>query len=173
MQGEVPKDDLIFGGVVLAIALACVLAAGIVFNRWKNARFARVWKPLQPIIGGTVVEDGGGAATSWLTGTYRGRRVAASITPGRNRYEHDTGFRYNYFDVTWLDVPGAVAWTHRDHPEAARIVAALGQAEARYDPSAQTLTIIQEMGDEWVPSPAHFEAMLNALVRLAEIHAAK
>jgi hypothetical protein len=55
---------------------------------------------------------------------------------------------------------------------AVAIVAAIGPAEVVYDARQQKLTLIQEAGSGWVPSPAHFEVQLNALLRLAEINAA-
>jgi hypothetical protein len=102
-------SDMIFGAVVLVIFLAFVFAAGLLLNKFKNARFAKAWVPLQSVIGGTVTGDGGGAATSWLTGEYRGARVLASMTPGRNR-SSEGGDKYNYFDVALLAIPGARDW---------------------------------------------------------------
>jgi hypothetical protein len=186
VQGGVPNDDFIFGAIVLAIFLVCVFAAGLVLNRVKNARFARTWEPLRTLIGGTVVNDGGGAATSWLTGTYKGRSVCATISPGRNRYPDETGFRYNYFDVALLETPGKSGWRLRERPiaedkaleqrlrdaGAMATLATIGRAEAIYDERQRKLMIVQEAGSEKVPRPEHFEAQLNILLRLAEINAA-
>ena len=59
--------------VGLAVFLAVAFGIGFLVNKVKNAKFARAWAPLRPVIeGSAVVEDGGGAATSWLTGTYQG-----------------------------------------------------------------------------------------------------
>jgi hypothetical protein len=102
-------SDMIFGAVGLVIFLALVFAAGLLLSKFKNARFAKAWGPLQSVVNGTVTGDGGGAATSWLTGTYRGAKVRASMTPGRNR-SSEGGDKYNYFDVALLDLPGARDW---------------------------------------------------------------
>lgn len=77
---------MLFGVVVLAIFLVVVFALGFLISRFKNARFEKEWQPLVPLINGKVVNDGGGAATSWLTGTYQGKSVYASMIPKRNRY---------------------------------------------------------------------------------------
>lgn len=101
---------MLFGAVVLAIFMVFVFALGFLINRFKNAGFRKAWAPLIPMIQGKVVEDGGGAATSWLTGTYRGKRVRASITPNRSRYSGESGHYYNDFDVALLDVAGKQDW---------------------------------------------------------------
>jgi hypothetical protein len=75
--------DLLFGAAVLIPFLIAVFAAGFVISRFKNRRFTAAWAPLVPIIGGKVVDDGGGAATSWLTGTFQGRSVHAVMIPNR------------------------------------------------------------------------------------------
>jgi hypothetical protein len=110
MNQEVPPGDMLFGGMVLAIFLVFIFLAGMVINRFKNAGFQKAWAPLIPMIQGKVVEDGGGAATSWLAGTYRGKRVRATMIPNRNRYSGESGSRYNHFDVALLDVPGQQDW---------------------------------------------------------------
>ena len=185
-QGGVPTSDLITGSVILAVFLACVFGAGVLLNRFKNARFARAWKPLQPVIDGKVVDDGGGAATSWLTGTYKGKQVRASMVPDRNVYSGETGFRFNYFDVALLETAGKSDWVLKEGPvskdkalerrlrDAGAMAAldAIGPVEVVYSARQGTLTIIQEPGSAWVPPPAHFEAQLNTLLKLAEINAA-
>ena len=109
-------SDYLLGAVLLVIFLAVVLAAGYVFYRFKNARLASEWGPLVAMVNGKVVGDGGGGATSWLVGTYKGRSVQASIVPDRNMYSSMDGGgggaseHYNYFEVALVDVPGAVDW---------------------------------------------------------------
>src|SRR5262245_29922515 len=110
MQGGVPAEDLISGSIILAVFLVGVYFAGRILSRLKNARYARAWAPLIPVIGGKVVDDGGGAATSWLTGTYMGRSVCASMVPNRNRYPGESGFRFHYFEVALLETPGKSDW---------------------------------------------------------------
>lgn len=107
-------SDMLFGAGILALFLVIVFVLGYGINRLKNARFTRTWQPLIPLIDGKVVEDGGGAATSWLTGTYKGTAVYASIVPNRNRYAmtDDTGGHvYNYFEVGVQNVRGQFAWS--------------------------------------------------------------
>lgn len=181
LQGEPSKDDIVFGSVVLFFFMIFVFAFGYAINRFKNARFARAWRPLQPIIEGKVVEDGGGAATSWLTGRYKSRRVRASMTPDRNRHAGETGSYYNDFDVTLLDVEGAVNWKLPGKKPleqqllaagAAAVLHGIGEAEAEFDAKQGTLIIVQEMGEGGLPSPEHFIALLEALLRLETVNAA-
>jgi hypothetical protein len=105
--------DILIGAAILIPFLIVVFAAGLVLNRFKNRKFAAAWRPLVPVIGGTVVDDGGGAATSWLTGRFEGRPVHASMTPNRNRTSEGGGLTYNYFDVALNDVPGRIGWQIR------------------------------------------------------------
>ena len=76
-------NDTLLGGIALAAFLVLVFGAGVVLNKWKNARFRQAWAPLVPIINGKVEDDGGGAASSWLAGTYQGQPVYARMTPAR------------------------------------------------------------------------------------------
>lgn len=73
---------MLFGTAVLAVFLVFVFILGKLIYTFKASRFTKAWGPLIPIIQGTVANDGGGAATSWLTGTYRGKKVQASMTAG-------------------------------------------------------------------------------------------
>jgi hypothetical protein len=103
------NSDLLFGVAVLIPFLIGIFLLGWLINKFKNRRFTGAWQPLVPIIGGKVVEDGGGAATSWLTGTFEGRQVHASMTPNRNR-SSESGLTYHHFEATLLNVPGRVDW---------------------------------------------------------------
>src|SRR5689334_20548661 len=93
------SSDMVLGIVVLVPFLILCFVLGKAIATLKNARFTKAWAPLVPVIQGTVVHDGGGASTSWLTGTWQGRKVQASMTPGRNRYSGESGSRYNEFGV--------------------------------------------------------------------------
>lgn len=187
MQGDTSNNDMIFGSIVLLVFLVFVFLLGFAINKFKNARFVRAWEPLRPVVGGgKVVEDGGGAATSWLAGTYKGRTVCAEMIPGRNRYSGETGFRYNHFAVALIDAPGKSDWSVNTHPvsrdkaleqrlsEAGvmAILAQIGQAEVTYDTRQRKLTIIQEPGASWIPPREHFEKQLNTLLTLGELNAA-
>lgn len=103
-------SDMLFGAVGLVIFLVVVFIAGYFLYKFKNARLTKAWGPLVGLVNGQIVGDGGGAASSWLTGVYRGRPIAAKIAPDLNKYE-DGGAHYNYFDVALREVPGKSDWT--------------------------------------------------------------
>src|SRR5689334_22524567 len=102
-------SDFWLGVIVLIPFMVGVFTLGWLINRFKNRRFTVAWRPLVPVIGGRVVEDGGGAATSWLTGTFEGRRVYGSMIPDRNQGT-ESGLKYHYFEAALQDVPGRVDW---------------------------------------------------------------
>lgn len=189
-------SDFIFGAVVLAIFLVFVFVLGWLISKFKNARFAKAWVPLLPIINGTITDDGGGAATSWLTGTYQGRRVRASMTPERNRYSGESDPKYNHFDVALLDVPGRQDWrvmyktpvlgfgeygwriqtqdkTLEARLQAAGVLQQVAQLQCdalEYKTKAQTLTYEQDLTPQWVPTPERFRADLELLILLAQVN---
>lgn len=103
-------SDIFFGAIILIVFLICVFGAGFLLSKFKNARYAKAWTPLIPIVGGTVSGDNGGGASSFLTGSYRGQTVRATMVPQRNRYSNSTGSYYNYFDITMAGVPGKQSW---------------------------------------------------------------
>ena len=196
MSQEVPAGDMLFGSIVLVIFLVFVFALGFLLNRFKNRRFTQAWRPLVPLINGKVIEDGGGAATSWLTGTYRGQPVRASMTPNRNRYSGESGHRYNYFDIALLDVPGRQDWSveHKtpilgfgqtgwqidtddaalkDRLNASGVVdeiARMGPEEVRYQARAKTLLFSEDVTPQWIPTPERFQEELEMLLRLARVN---
>lgn len=106
-------SDMVFGAIGLIIFLALIFVAGALLYKLVNARFNRAWGPLMPLINGKVVGDGGGGATSWLVGAYQGRKVQASMTPGRNMYSpaDSSGGKYNYFEVALADIGGKRDWS--------------------------------------------------------------
>lgn len=197
MNQETPPGDMLFGAFVLAIFLVFVFTLGFLINRFKNRRFTYAWRPLVSLINGKVVEDGGGAATSWLTGTYRGQRVRASMTPNRNRYSTESGSYYNYFDITLLDVPGRQDWSIeyktpilgfgqtgwqidtkdaalRDRLHASGVIdeiALMGPEEVRFQARAKTLLYSEDVTPLWVPAPERFQEELEFLLRLARVNA--
>lgn len=103
-------SDTVLGIVILIPFLIAVFIAGYLLYKFKNRRLTAAWGPLVGLVNGTVSGDGGGAATSWLTGVWKGRAVAASLSPGLNQHE-DGGAKYNYFDVALRDVPGKHDWS--------------------------------------------------------------
>lgn len=106
--------DTVLSVVGLAVFLVLAYGVGILLSRFKNARFSKAWAPLQPLIDGKIVDDGGGAATSWLTGTYQGYQVQARMSPQRNLGE--AGRRFNDFSVALAQVKGEQDWTFAGRP---------------------------------------------------------
>jgi hypothetical protein len=188
-------QDTVFGIMVLIPFLVLVFLLGYAINKLKNRRFTRAWAPLVPVIGGTIVEDGGGAASSWLTGTWRGRTVRAGLCPDRNRYQGESGARYNSFEIAVLNLPGAADWRlewkspilgfgpegwqidSADAAVAERLRAAgavalverLGTPTVVYSRSARTLQFEEDAGPVWTPAPERFREELDILLQLAEI----
>ena len=109
--------DTVLSVMGLAVFLMLAYGVGVLLSRFKNARFRKAWASLQILIDGKVVDDGGGAATSWLTGTYQGYQVQARMAPQRNSGE--TGPRFNDFAVALAQVKGEQDWTFsvRSSPE--------------------------------------------------------
>ena len=101
--------DMLFGAVGLVIFIVVVFIAGYFLYKFKNARLTSAWGPLVGLVNGKVVGDGGGAASSWLSGTYQGRPVVAKLAPNLNQHE-DGGSKYNYFDVALTETPGGHDW---------------------------------------------------------------
>ncbi|MES1243603.1 MAG: hypothetical protein ABUT39_18495 [Acidobacteriota bacterium] len=179
-------SDTVFGAFVLAVFLVFVFVLGKVIYEVKNRRFVKAWGPLVPIVNGTVTGDGGGGATSWLTGTYRGRRVQATMVPDRNRYSGESGFRYNYYDVALLDVPGRQDWSLEEGRiatkdkalesslislDVASLVAPFGSTTVEYRRQTNKLQLSEDCGPVWVPMPERFVAELELLLKLAEMNA--
>ncbi len=177
---------MVVGSVALVVFLIFVFAAGKVLYSFKAARFTKAWTPLVPVIQGTIVHDGGGGSTSWLTGTYQGKRVRAGMMPDRNRYSGESGNRYNYFEVELLDVPGGQDWRVEENGrietkdpllrqwlEAYGLLAMVerfGSPIIRYSQGQAKLSFSEDEGPVWLPSPERFEAELGLLLQLAEMN---
>src|SRR5262245_47559054 len=186
-------QDLILGASILIPFLVVVFIAGKILSDFKNRRFTRAWAPLVPILKGTITHDGGGAVTSWLTGTYRGRRVSASMVPGRNMYSGESGFTYNSFEIAFLDLPGAQDWAAlvktpplgqarwhiaaddkalEERLRAAGVIALverLGAPKVTYQRREDRLLFSEDAGPLWVPTPERFQEELEVLLRVVEI----
>src|ERR1700712_982731 len=82
-----PKNDMsameILQGILgLVVFLAVCYAIGKTAAWFKNRRFASMWSPLLPVLGDArITGDSGAAATSRLSGTYRGANVHALSSP--------------------------------------------------------------------------------------------
>ena len=196
MNQEVPPDDMLFGAAVLAVFLVFVFILGKLIYSFKAGRLTRAWAPLVPILQGTVTNDGGGAATSWLTGTYRGKKVQASMIPERNRYSGESGHRYNYFDVALMDIPGSQDWTVeyrtailgfgetgwsiqtgdellRTRLQASGILetmARFGSPKVMYKKQARKLEYSEDVTPQWIPSPERFQELLELLLLLERVN---
>lgn len=194
MSQEVPAGDILFGAIVLVGFLICAYVIGRFLSNWKNRRFNAAWVPLVPLINGTVHHDGGGADTSWLAGTYRGKQVRASMTPDRNLYREGSD-RYNYFDIALRDVAGQQNWhiayrtailgmgTTGWHIEAedeglngrlqaaniAAELARLGTPTVTYTARDHTLLYSDDITPRWAPTPERFQEILELLLRVSAI----
>lgn len=193
--------DLFFGAIILIVFLILVFGAGFLLNSLKNARFAKAWTPLIPIIGGNVSGDNGGGASSLLSGTYQGRAVRATMAPQLNRYSQ-SGHYYNYFDVTIAGAPGKHNWQLKYNTpilgfgstgwELVADDAALQQRlltrgvidliERLGTTPIQTLPtldytarsgalLFREEVAGWIPEPERFRQQLEILLQLANINA--
>jgi hypothetical protein len=190
-------SDFTLGLIVMPFFLVFIFALGYVIYRVKSAVMAREWTPLRPLLdgGGTISGDGGGGATSYLTGTYRGRRVRASMSPDISKYSGESGHYANFFTVALLDVPGAdnfkitaapslprfwhsewrVDTTNgavREALEAAHAVervSAFGDVEVSYDRSARRLQFVEDVRPLKVAPRERFQQELDLLIDLAEL----
>ncbi|HWM89580.1 MAG TPA: hypothetical protein VN493_02310 [Thermoanaerobaculia bacterium] len=178
--------EMVQGAVIVVFFVAFCIAAGKVIYSFKNARFTKAWTPLVPIINGTVAGDGGGGATSWLTGTWQGRKVQAAMVPNRNRYSGETGPRYNYFEIQFPDVPGSQDWKvlegyrieTKDQNLAERLQASgilamierFGSVDVEYRARQGALTYSEDVTPLWVPFPERFEQELSLLQVLARVN---
>ena len=177
-------SDTVLGSVIVVLFVAFCIGLGKVIATFKNARFTQAWTPLVPLINGKVVHDGGGAATSWLVGTWQGRKVRALMSPDRNRYSGESGFTFHEFGVELLDVPGGQDWRIEDaritadpalrqRLEAAGVLLmlqAFGNPTVSYSRSQKRISFLEDAGSRWTPTPEHFEAELGLLLRLAKVN---
>lgn len=181
----------------LLVFLVAVFAIGFGIARFQKARHQRAWRPLLPMVGGTVA-SGIGPGSSVMRGTHRGRTVIATATPGSSLGPSDDAtVRYNRFVVRLFGVEGAGAWRVMpgrdgwvvktdDHDLGARLhragVIALAE-ELRlpqddplpglaFDPKERFLELNADAGDAIVPTLAGFEALLGALDRLTAMNTA-
>ncbi|HEY0603142.1 MAG TPA: hypothetical protein VGD58_09535 [Herpetosiphonaceae bacterium] len=193
--------DLFFGAIILIIFLIFVFGLGFLISKFKNVRFAKAWTPLISIIGGTVRDDNGGSASSFLVGNYQGRTVRATMAPQLNRYS-ESGSYYNYFDVTIAGVPGKQNWQLKYNTpilgfgstgwEIVADDAALQQrlqargvidlierlgatpifTQSTLDYNARNSALLfREEVTGWIPEPDRFKQQLETLLQLAVINA--
>lgn len=122
-------SDMLFGAIGLVIFLVVVVIAGYFFYKFQNARLTNAWGPLVGLVNGKVTGDGGGAASSWLSGAYQGRPMVAKLAPNVSTSSADGsgGIKYNYFDVALTETPGRQDWA----VDTVRGALGLGRAEWR------------------------------------------
>jgi hypothetical protein len=193
---DAQTSDLVVGMALMAVFMPFVFVLGRLIVRFQQARYAAAWGPIASVIDGTVVRDTGGGATSYLSGTYRGRRVRATMMPDRNRYSGDNGNdRYNDFEVMLLDVVGGSNWRLEHHTPvfgfgksgwqldaddpavaerlrranpAARLY---GAPTIVYDRRGRSLALRDEVTPHIVPTPEAFTGQLELLLALAALNA--
>lgn len=190
-------SDMLFGVIVTILFLIFVFALGFLITSFKNRRFTKAWSPLIPLIGGKVIADGGGAASSWLSGTYRGQPVVATMVPNRNVFSGETGHSYNSFDVALREVPGKQDWKleyktpilgfgqegwkiEADDPALRQRLQAAGLLDLVLPMGIQTLQFTarnrhlqlhEDVTPLWIPPPERFQQELEFLLAVARINA--
>lgn len=190
-------SDFTLGLIIMPFFLVFIFTMGYGIYRVKNAILTREWTPLRPLIdgGGTITGDGGGAATSYLTGKYRGRRVRASMSPDAAKYSGESGHYANRFTVALLDVPGANHFKITSAPSLPRFwqsewrvdaanealrealaatdavarVSAFGDVEVSYNRSTRMLELVEDVRPSKVPSRDRFQQELELLIELAAL----
>ena len=138
-------SDTLLGIVSLAIFLVFIFVFGYFIYKFKNARLTSAWGPLVGLIDGRVTGDGGGAATSWLSGAYRGRPVVAALSPNLNQHD-EGGAKYNYFEVALTELPGRHDWSV---VYAQRV---LGMGQSGWQVKAEDPALAEALRDVAVPS---------------------
>jgi hypothetical protein len=185
----------------LAIFLVFVFALGYLIVRIKQARLARAWRPLLPIVQGRVIPSSGGGADSPMRGTYKGYSVYATMIPDASDGEDS---RYNHFAVGLTGLAGRedwkVAYVHhlwpltspptwqlecKDPATLARLQAAgvmkiiedlvalpdAPDPPLSYAAARGNLLIQTVAGPGWIPTEARFIELLEGLITLARINA--
>ncbi len=193
-------SDIIIGGAGLLVFLAIAFVGGLLISKFRNSRYSAAWQPLIPLINGNVENDGGGAATSWLTGTYQGKSVYASMVPKRNRYSTDSNEHYNYFEAGLRDIPGKYSW--RVEHQAGLLGLGIGKTgwdvvsenkaletklrdaaiveeisrfllmSVDYSPQRRILRLSEDVTPAWIPPTDRVRQEFELLLRLESINAA-
>ena len=200
IQGDVSTSDILVGAAVLAVLLPVLYFIGKLLNKFKNSRFEKAWRPIESVLDGAEVvpDQGGGGASSWLTGTYRGVPVFAQMTPNVGKGGSlDTRGHENRWDTGVRDLAGANDWsvifreallgfgttgwtidsddaalTERlEHAGLREIAARVGRGEFRYRVEPATLVLHQDIRPLWVPLPDRFRTELDVLVEMAALSA--
>jgi hypothetical protein len=175
----------------LALLLVAAYFVGRVLNQFKHRRFIQAWQPIQPVIDGTVHEDpGGGGASSWLVGRWKGRTIHARMTPDVRSGSGDSYSHHeNRFAVGVADLKGTQDWSvgpsrgtlalHSDDPllaerlvnaGALRLVENAGSQTARYSRHERALFLEEDVRPAWIPTEARFRLLLDTAVDLARAH---
>jgi hypothetical protein len=168
-------------GLVAFVVFCMVLGYSII--KLKHAWYASAWRPLAPIISGTVRPNGGD--TTWLIGTWKGKPIHARMTPRARDSDSDT--YQSFFAVGVVELDGATNWdcepatglTSTDPEIRRRLhdagiaerVQAVGSCMVAYDHQARTLFIGQDMHPRWCPRREEFVVLLDLATDLAIINA--
>lgn len=103
-------SDTLQGAVLLAVFMAIVFATSRVLAYFTGMKYAQAMNPLAPLINGTFSTDS--LSHGWLEGTYQNRAVHLTAIPGISPYsDGGNAHRYNAFEVSLPDVPGAHDWS--------------------------------------------------------------
>lgn len=191
-------NDTVLGTIILTVFLASVFAVGWVLYRIKNAALARAWTTLLPLVeGAAITGDGGGAATTWLSGSYQGHKIQASSSPDVAKYPEESGHSANRFTAALLEVPGAHDFRITSAPTLGQfgrgswrvdaddaglqatltaagviaLVCAFGDLEIFYDRRERMLRFVEDVRPMRVPPPERFRQELDMLIELARIAA--
>lgn len=102
--------NLVLGAVILVVLIPVLYfvarAAGALGDVWS----ARLLAPLAPAIGGTVQRT-----PPCIRGSYQGRAVRASFTPGQSVGSGDSATTINAFYIEVTDLPGRQDWRIKFH----------------------------------------------------------
>jgi hypothetical protein len=196
IQGDVSTRDIVAGSVTLAVLLPLLYGVGVLLARFRNRRFRKAWAPLVPMLtNATITGDGGGAATSWLSGNYRGASVYAFMSRGVG-YHTGSKRKGNRFSVAVNDVAGKDDWTVAWTPSMLGLTAEswsvtsgtnalearlretdivsrlepLGRATLRFDARERTLTWSSFIEPYWVLPEQYFHATLGALLDITAVN---
>lgn len=184
-------DGMLTGLGVVAFVIAAWLVGSVV-NRIRHRRFSRAWRPLIDVIDGTVHEDPqGGAATSWLVGSWKGHVIHASMSPHvrSTEWQHHE----NRFSVRVADQGGIASWraelspatfarlvVHCDDPglaqrlERAGVEALMRDAQctvAHFDRHGGYVSIDENVSPAWIPPRERFICLLHVATALAGLQA--
>ena len=174
---------MILDALGLIAFVICCMVLGYTIIKLKHARYARAWRPLAPVIGGTVRREPNGGDTTWLIGTWKGNQIHARMTPQVR--DPDSDVYQSFFAVGVVELEGAASWdatsglTSDDSEIRRRLddagvverIQAVGYYGVKFDHRARSLFIEQNMHPAWCPRREQFVVLLDLATDLATINA--